>query len=132
MKSFLQNNNIEMYLTHNEGKSVIAEIFIKTFKNKIYKYMTSISRNVHINKLEDIFNKYNNTNHKTVKMNSVDVKQNACINPSKEINDKDSKLKIGDIVRISKYKNMFAKIYIPNWSEEVFVIKRYKNTVPWT
>ena len=132
MKSFLHDNNIEIYLTHNEGKSVIAEIFIKTFKNKIYKYMTSISRNVHINKLDDIFNKYNNTNHKTVKMNSVDVKQNACINSSKEINDKDSKLKIGDIVRISKYKNMFAKIYIPNWSEEVFVIKKYKNTVPWT
>ena len=132
MKSFFQNNNIEMYLTHNEGKSAIAEIFIKTFKNKIYKYMTSISRNVQINKLDDIFNKYNNTNHKTVKMNSVDVKQNVCINSSKEINDKDSKLKIGDIVRISKYKNMFAKIYIPNWSEEVFVIKRYKNTVPWT
>ena len=94
--------------------------------------MTSISRNVHINKLDDIFNKYNNTNHKTVKMNSVDVKQNACINSSKEINDKDSKLKIVDIVRTSKYKNMFAKIYIPNWSEEVFVIKKYKNTVPWT
>ena len=132
MKLFLQNNNIEMYLTHNEGKSVIAEIFIKTFKNEIYKYMTSISRNVHINKLDDIFNKYNNANHKTVKMNSVDVKQNACINSSKEINDKGSKLKIGDIVRISKNKNMFAKIYIPNWSEEIFVIKKYKNTVPWT
>ena len=65
-------------------------------------------------------------------MKSVDVKDNECINTSNEINDKDPKLKVGDHVRISKYKNIFAKGYTPNWSEEVFVIKKVKNTVPWT
>ena len=65
-------------------------------------------------------------------MKPVDVKWNTYIDSSKEINDKDPKFKIGDIVRISKYKNIFAKGYTPNWSEEVFVIKKVKNTVPWT
>ena len=92
----------EVYSTHNEGKSVIAERFIRTLKNKIYKYMTSISKNVYIDKLDDIVNKYNNTYHSTIKMKPVDVKSNTYINSSKEINDKDPKFKIGDIVRISK------------------------------
>ena len=62
MKSFLQNNSIEMYSAHNGGKSVIAETFIKTLKNKIYEYMTAVSKNVCIDKLyNDIMNKYNNT-----------------------------------------------------------------------
>ena len=132
MKSWLEKNDIEMYSTHNEGKSVIAERFIRTIKNKIYKYMTSISKNVYIDKLDDIVNKYNNTYHSTIKMKPVDVKSNTYIDSSKEINDKDPKFKIGDIVRISKYKNIFAKGYVPNWSEEVFVIKKVRNTVPWT
>ena len=131
MKSWLEKNDIEMYSTHNEGKSVIAERFIRTLKNKIYKYMTSISKNVYIDKLDDIVNKYNNTYHSTIKMKPVDVKSNTYIDSSKEINDKDPKFKIGDIVRISKYKNIFTKGYIPNWSEEIFVIKK-KNIVPWT
>ena len=121
-----------MYLTHNEGKSVTAERFITTLKNKIYKYMTSISKNVYIDKLDDIVNKYNNTYHSTIKMKPVDVKSNTYIDYSKEINNKDPKFKIGDIVRISKYKNIFAKGPTPNWSEEVFVIKKVKNMVPWT
>ena len=65
-------------------------------------------------------------------MKPVDVKDNECINTSNEINDKDPKLKVGDHVRISKYKNIFAKGYTPNWSENVFIIKKVKNTVPWT
>ena len=121
-----------MYLTHNEGKSVTAERFITTLKNKIYKSMTSISKNVYIDKLDDIVNKYNNTYHSTIKMKPVDVKSNTYIDYSKEINNKDPKFKIGDIVRISKYKNIFAKGPTPNWSEEVFVIKKVKNMVPWT
>ena len=121
-----------MYSTHNEGKSVVAERFIRTFKNKIYKYMTSISKNVYTDKLDDIVNKYNNTYHSTIKIKSVDVKSNTYIDSSKEINNKDLKFKIGDIFRISKYKNIFAKSYVPNWSEEVFVIKKVENTVPWT
>ena len=122
-----RKNNIEIYSTHNEGKSVVAESFIRTFKNKICKYMTSKSKNVYIDKLDDIVNKYNNTYHRTIKMKPVDVKSNRYINSSKEINDKDPKFKVGDIVRISKYKNIFAKVYASNWSEEVFVIK---STVP--
>ena len=97
-----------MYSTHNEGKSVIAERFIRTLKNKIYKYMTSISKNVYIDKLDDIVNKYNNTYHSTIKMKPVDVKSNTYIDSSKEINDKDPKFKIGYIVKISKYKNIFG------------------------
>ena len=124
MKSFLQNNNIKMYSTHNEGKSVTAERFIRTLKYKIFKYMTSISKNVYIHNLDDKVNKYTNTYHSTVKMNHVDVKSSTYIDSSEEINDKDSKFIIGDIARISKYKNIFAKGYAPNWSEEVFVIKK--------
>ena len=93
--------------------------------------MTSISKNVHIDKLVDTVNNYNSIYHKTIKMKPVDVKSNTYINSSKEINDKDPKIKIDDVVRISKYKNIFAKGYIPNWSEEAFVIKRIKDTVPW-
>ena len=96
-----------MYSIHNEGKSVIAERFIITLKAKIYKYMTSISKNVYINKLNDIANEYNNTYHRTIKMKPVDVKDNTYIDSmelhsSKEVNDKDPKFKVGDHVRISK------------------------------
>ena len=114
MKSFLQNNNIEMYSTHNERTSAVSERFIRALKNKIYKYMTLISKNVYIDKLEDKVNKYINTYHRTIKMKPVDVKSNTYINFSKEINNKDPKFKIVDIVRISKYKNIFAKGYAPD------------------
>ena len=131
MKSWLEKNDIEMYSVHNEGKSVVAERFIRTLKNKIYKYMTSISKNVYIDKLDDIVNKYNNTYLSIIKTKPADVKPSTYIESSKEIN-KDPKFKIGDFVRISKYQNIFAKGYVPNWSEEVFVIKKVKNNVPWT
>ena len=131
-KKWLQDNDFVMYSTNNEGKSVVAERFIRTLKSKIYKHMTSISRNVYIDKLDDIVDKYNNTYHTTIKMKSIDVKDNTYINIDKEINTKDPKFKVGGRVRISKYKNIFAKGYTPNWSEEVFIIKKVKNTVPWT
>ena len=120
-----------MYSTHNEGKSVVAERFIRTLKNKIYMYMTSISKNVCIDKLDDIVNKYNNTYHSTIKMKPFDVKANTYINSGKGINNKDPKFKIIDIVTISKYKKIFGKGYFSNWSEKVFVIKKVKNSVPW-
>ena len=120
-----------MYLTNNEGKTVVAERFIRTLKSKIYKHMTSISKNVYIDKLDDIVDEYNNTYHTTIKMKPIDVKDNTYINIDKEINNKDPKFKVGDRVRISKYKNIFAKGYTPNWSEDVFVVKNVKNTVPW-
>ena len=131
-KKWLQDNDLVMYSTNNEGKSVVAERFIRTLKSKIYKYMTSISKNVYIDKLNATVNKYNNTYHTTIKMKPIDVKDNTYINTNKEINYKDPKFKVGDYVRISKYKNIFAKGSMPNWSEEVFVVDKIKNTVPWT
>ena len=119
-KKWLKDNNIEMYSIQNERKSVVAERFIRTLKNKIYKYMTAISKNVYINKLDDIVGEYNNTYHRTIKMKPVDVKDNTYIDFEKEVNDKDPKIKVGDHVRISKYKNISAKGYTANWSEESF------------
>ena len=87
---------------------------------------------MYIDKLDDIVEKYNNTYHRTIKMKPIDVRDNTYINIDKEVNIKDPKFKVGDHVRISKYKRIFAKAYTPNWSDEVFVIKRIKNTVPWT
>ena len=121
-----------MYLTHNQGKTVVAERFIRTLKSKIYKYMTSISKNVYIDKLDDIVDECNNTYHTTIKMKPTDVKDNKYINADKELSNKDPIFKVGDRVRISKYKNIFAKGYAPNWPEEVFVIKKVKSTVSWT
>ena len=86
---------------------------------------------MYIDKLNDIVHEYNNAKHRTTKMKPIHVKDNTYINFSKEVNDNDSKFKVGDHVRISKYKR-FAKGYTPNWSEEIFVIKKTKNTVPWT
>ena len=100
---------MEMYLTHNKGKPVAAEKCIRTLKTKIYKYMNSISKNVDIDNLDDIINKYINTYHGTIKMKPVDVKNNTYIDSNREVNDKDPKFKVGDRVRISKYKNIFAK-----------------------
>ena len=94
--------------------------------------MTSVSKNVYIDKLDDIVKKYNNTYHASIKMKPVDVKDNTYIDFKKESNDKNPKFKVGDHIRISKYKNISAKGYMPNWSEEIFVIKKIKNTVPWT
>ena len=121
-----------MYSTNNEGKSVISERFIRTLKTKIYKYMTSISKNVFIDKLDDIVKEYNNKYHTLIKMKPADVNDNTYIDFKKEINDKNPKFEVGDHVKISKYKNIFAKGYMPNWSEEIFVIKKIKNIVPWT
>ena len=101
-KKWLQDNDIIMYSTQNEGKSVVAERFIRTLNNKIYKYMTSISKNVYIDRLDDIVIEYNNTYHRTIKMKPTDVKDNTYINIGKKVNDKDPKFKVGDHVRISK------------------------------
>ena len=94
-----------MHSTHNAGKSVAAERFIRTLKNKIYKHMAAVSKNVYVDKLGDIVNEYNNTYHRTIKMNPIEVKDNTYIDSIKEVNDKDSKFKVGDYLRISKYKH---------------------------
>ena len=119
MKSWLKDNGIEMHSTHNAGKYIVAERFIRTLKTRIYKHMTSIFKNVYIDKLDEIVNKYNNTYHDTNEMKPVNVKYKTY-------------LKIDDHVKISKYKNIIHKGYTPNWSEEIFAFKKVKNTVPWT
>ena len=106
-------------------------LLLKDLLEKKFKCMTSISTNVYIDKLDDIVNKYNKALHSTIKMKPTDVKSSRFIDYSEEINDEDPKFKIGDIVTISKHKNIFAKGYVPNLSEE-FAIKKMKNTVPWT
>ena len=103
-----------MYSRHNEGKFVVAERFIRKLKDKIYKFVASITKNVYIDKLNDIVNEYNNTYHITIKMKPIDVRDNTYINIGKEVNDNDPKFKVGDSVRISKYKKKFAKGYTPN------------------
>ena len=124
MKSEIEESEIEMYSTHDEGKSVVAERFIKISKNEIHKYITSISKNMYIDKLNDIVNKYNNIYHTTIKKNPSVLNQAYILTLNKENNKEGSKLKVGDIVRISKYRNIFAKGFVPNWSEEVFVVKK--------
>ena len=109
LKDFLKINNIEMYSTCNEGKSAVAERFIRTLKNKIFKHMTAISKNVYFNMLDDIVNKYNNTVPRAIKMKSIDVMDDSYVEYNENPNKNDPKFKVGDHVRISKYKTIFAK-----------------------
>ena len=121
-----------MYSTQNEGKYVVAERFIRTLKYKIFKHMTAISKNVYFDVLDDIVNKYNNTVHRSIKMKPIDVTDDSYAKYNEDSNRKDPKFVVGDHVRISKYKDIFAKGYTPNWSEEVFVVNKTKNIIPWT
>ena len=123
-KTWLKENEINMYSTFNEGKSVVAERFIKTLKNKIYKHMTAISKNVYFDVLDDIVDEYNNSYHRTIKMKPRDVGDDSFAEYNEESNEKDLKFKVGDHVRISKYKNIFANVYTPYWSKEIFVVKK--------
>ena len=116
-KKWLKDNEISMYSTYNEEKSVVAERSIRTLKNKIYKHMTTISKYVYFDVLDDIVNKYNNTYHKSIKMKPADVGDDSFAEYNKESNEKDPKFKVGDHVRISKFKNVFAKGYTPTWRE---------------
>ena len=97
-----------------------------------YKYMTAVSKNVYFDELNNVVDKYKNTYHNTIKMKPIDVKSNSFTEYSVDSNAKDPNFKIGDHVRISKYRNIFAKGYAPNRSEEVSVISKIKNIVPWT
>ena len=98
-----------MYSTTNEGKSVVAERFIWTIKNKIYKHMTSISKNVYIDKLDDIVNEYHNTKHRAIKMEAIDVKDNTYIDFGKEVNDNDPIFKVGDHMRYRNIKTFLLQ-----------------------
>ena len=92
-----------MYSTYSEGKSVVAKIFIRTLKNKIYKYMTAVSKNVYFNVLDNVVDEYNNKYHRAIKMKPIDVKSDSFAECNEESNEKDPKFKIGVYVRISKY-----------------------------
>ena len=121
-----------MCSVYNEGRSVVTERFIRTLKNKIFKHMTAVLKNVYLDVLDDIVNKYNNTVHRTIKMKPIDVTSDSYAYYSEDSNVTKPKFKFCDHVRISKYKNISAKGYIKNWSEEVFVVSQIKDTVPWT
>ena len=115
-----------MYSTFNEGKSVVAERFIRTLKSKLYKHMTATGKNVYYDVLDNIVNKYNNTKHNTIKLKPKDVKDGDNRIYIDEHNKKSARYNVGDRVRISK----FAKGYTPNWSKEIFIINKINNTVP--
>ena len=125
-KKWLSDNDIIMYSTYNEGKSVVTERFIRTLKNKLYKHMTATGKNVYYNVLDDIVNEYNNTKHSTIKMKPIDVGDNKRVYID-EHNEKDSRFKVGDYI-----KNIFAKGYIPNGSKEIFIVDKINDTVQYT
>ena len=140
-KKWLSDNDIIMYSTFNEGKSVVAERFIRTLKNKLYKHMTATSKNVYYDVLDDVVNDYKNTKHNTIKMKPKDIKKDttksSAIARNKRVyidehNKKSARYNVGDRVRISKFKNIFAKGYTPNWSTEIFIINKVNDTVPYT
>ena len=130
-KKWLSDNDIIMYSTYNEGKSVVAERFIRTLKSKLYKHMTAIGKNIYYDVLDDVVNKYNN-NINNIKMEPIDVGNNNKRVYIDEHNKKDSKFKVDDRVRISKFKNIFAKGYTPNWSSEIFIVDKVNDTVSYT
>ena len=128
-EKWLSDNDINMYSTY---KSVVAERFIRTLKNKLYKHMTATGKNIYYNVLDDVVNKYNNTKHSTIKMKPIDVgNNNKRVYIDKHI-EKDSRFKLGDRGKIFKFKNIFAKGYTPNWSKEIFVVDKINDTVPYT
>ena len=139
-KKWLSDNNIIMYSTYNESKSVVAERFIRTLKNKLYKHMTASGKNVYYDVLDDVVNKYNNTKYSTIKMKPIDVKNNKRVyidehnenDTTKSSSSERSRFKVGDRVRISKFKNIFAKGYTPNWSREIFIVDKINDTLPYT
>ena len=123
VKKWLKDNDIKTYSAYNEGKSVVTERFIRTPKSKIYRHITVVSKNVY----SDMLVTYN-----TIKMKPIDIKSSSYGEYNVDSNDKDTKFKVCNYVRISKYNNIFAKRYARNWSEKVPVISKIKNTVPWT
>ena len=140
-KKWLSDNDIIMYSTYNEGKSVVAERFIRTLKNKLYKHITATIKNVYYDVLANIVNECNNTKHSTIKMKPIDVEddttKSSAIARNKRVyidehNEKDSRFKAGDRVRKSKFKNIFAKGYTPNWSNEIFIVNKINDTIPYT
>ena len=94
--------------------------------------MTAVSKNIYFDVLDYIFDRYNNTVHRTIKIKPIDVTGDSYADYNEDFNKKYPKFNISDHLRISTYKNVFAKGYTPNWSEEVFVVTKIKNTVSWS
>ena len=121
-----------MYSAYHEGKSAVAERVIRTLKNKIFKCMTAVSKNYYFDVLDDIVNRYNNTVHGTIKMKPIEVTSDSYTEYNEDSNVTKPKFKGAGHVKISKYKTIFDKGYTQNWSEEIFVVSKIKDTVPWT
>ena len=131
-KKWLSSNDIIMYSTFNESKSVVAERFIRTLKNKLDKHMTATGKNVYFDVIDDVVNKYNNSKHNTIKMKLKDVGDDNHRVYIDEHNKRSARYNVGNRVRISKFKNIFAKGYTPNWRREIFIINKISDTVPYT
>ena len=110
----------------------VGKRFIRTLKNKTFKQMRAVLKNVYFDVVDDIVNKYYNTVHTVIKIKPTEVTSDCYAEYNEDSNEKDPKFKVGDRVRISKYKNIFAKGYTQNYSEEVSVVSKIKKTVPWT
>ena len=133
MKLMLEKNNIEIFWTYNEKIFCCCwKIYYNLKEYKMQNCMTPNSKNIYIDKLDDIVSKYHKKCNGTINMNLVDVKSSTYVDSSKEINDKDNKFKSEYTVSISKYRTIFAKSYVQNWFEEVFVVEKVKRTLSWT
>ena len=130
MSEWLENNNIFIFLTYNEGKSVITERFIKTLKAKIYKKTTANDSKTYLSYLNKMIDQYNNTYHHSINKKPINADYSALTEPN-ETNSKVPKFKVNDEVRIAKYKNIFIKGYTENWSREIFIIDSVLKTNPW-
>ena len=108
-KIFLKINNIEMHSIYNEGKFVVAERFIRMLKSKIFKHVTAASKNVYFDVLDDIVHKYNKIVHRSIKMKPINATSDSYAEYNEDSSKKDPKFKVGDHVRISKYKKNLLK-----------------------
>ena len=127
-KNWLKNEGIDMYLTYNEGKSVVAERFVRTLKNKLYKHMTSVGKDVYYDVLDNTVKKDNDSVNKSIGMKPKDVGSDDEAAYVEQSNEKGARFSVGDRVKISKFIRVFAKGYTPNWSKEIFVVSKVKNT----
>ena len=130
-QEWLDNNDILMYSTHNEGKSVIAERFIKTLKSKIYKKMTANDSKSYLPYLNKSVDQYNSAYHHSINKKPTNADYSASTEKI-EINPKAPKFKVNDRKRIAKYRNILSKGYIENWSREIFIMDFVLKTNPWT
>ena len=129
MQDRLDDNNILMYSTHNEGKSVIVEWFIKILTAKVYKKMTANNSKSYLAYLRKLLHKYNNTYHHSINKKPINADYSALTEKS-STNFKALKFKINDRVRNTRYKNIFSKSYTENWSREISVINWLFKTNP--